>query len=156
MANTKFIKYKEGSWFTVPLDSGEFAIGLVARKSPGGGVILAYFFNKTPLIPDLSKLGKYEPVDSTTIAMVGDLGLTKGEWEVIGELPGWDRSQWKIPNFVRREEITGRVWLVQYSDDNPNHVLSEEQVTENFVKNLEPDLLWGYKSAEKRLSKLLE
>lgn len=151
---TQNLNYKEGSWFTVPLESGEFAIGLVARMAPGGSIILAYFFDKVHTIPTFTELARYKPIDANKIAMVGDLGIINGEWKVIGELPDWDRSLWRIPNFVRREEFTNRIWLVQYSDDDPNLVISEERVDEKDVKNLEPNVLWGYKSAEKHLSKL--
>lgn len=147
-------KYKEGSWFAVPLETDEFAVGLIARYFRG--VLLVYFFGKTfSSIPDLSELEKYQPSDAIKVIKVGDLGFHKGEWKVIGELPDWKRSVWIIPDFVRREPVSDRCWLVKYADDNPNLILSEERVSEDAVKNLETDGLFGYKSAEKILSKIL-
>lgn len=150
-------KYQEGSWFTVPLDSDGFAIGLVARVSPSYGIILAYFFNKRYFFgSNLSEVETLKPIDAIKVIQVGDLGIINGEWKVIGKLPDWNRSLWKVPNFVRREEFSGRIWLVKYADDNPNLVLSEELVTNDEGENLETDTLWGYKAAQKILSKLLK
>jgi hypothetical protein len=148
-------KYREGSWVAVPLDPNGFAIGLVARKSRGG-ILIIYFFDKVfSKPPNLSELETFTPEDAVKVGQVGDLGILNGEWKVIGELPDWNRSLWRIPNFVRREEFSGRIWLVTYSDDNPNLVLSEKRITEKDAAGLEKDSLWGYKSAEKKISKLL-
>lgn len=153
----KKINYKEGSWFSVPLKPDGFGVGLVARATLNGPIILAYFFPKRySTIPELDDLASFTPMDAIKVLMVGDLGLINGEWRVIGEFPNWDRSLWEMPKFVRREEFSGRVWLVTYSDNNPNLVLSEERVSEENVKNLERDSLLGYGAVEKILSKLLK
>lgn len=153
---SKKLNYKEGNLFSIPLKPDGFAIGLVARAMPRGPIILAYFFSKKySAIPELKDLVSLTPTDAIKVLMVGDLGLMNGEWKIIGELPNWNKSTWKFPNFVRREEFSGRIWLVTYSDDNPNLVLSEKKVTEEDVKNLERDSLFGYGAVEKVLSKLL-
>lgn len=148
-------KYKEGSWIAIPLNPDGFAAGLVARKSRGG-ILILYFFDKVfSTLPSLLELETLTPKDAIKVAQVGDLGILNEEWKIIGELSNWDRSIWTIPNFVRREEFSGRVWLVTYADDNPNRVLLEKRITEEEAVGLEKDSLWGYKSAEKKLSKLL-
>jgi len=148
--------YKEGDWFAVPLDPSGFAVGLAARNTPRGSGILAYFFGiRYDTIPLLSDLKSYTAADAIRILQIGDLGLINGEWKVIGQAPNWNRSQWPMPNFVRREPISNRIWLVTYSDDDPNLVLSEELITEEKAIGLEPDVLSGYGAVEKKLSKLL-
>lgn len=150
----KKLNYREGSWVAVPLESGKFAVGLVARASRG--ILIIYFFDKAySSPPELSELKTLTPADAIKVIQVGDLGILNGKWKVIGELPDWNRSSWTIPNFVRREEFSGRIWLVTYPDDNPNTLPSEIRVTEEDVKNLERDSLHGYGAAEKILSKLL-
>lgn len=149
--------YKEGNLFSVPLKLDGFAVGLVARATPESPVILAYFFSERYLsIPKVDDLTFLKPTDAFKVWMVGDLGLINGEWEVIGEIPNFVRSQWKVPNFVRREEFSGRTWLVSYSDENPSVVLSETKVTEGDVIGLESDYMRGYGSVEKLLSKIIK
>jgi hypothetical protein len=147
-------KYKEGSWIAVPLNPTGFAIGLVARKSRG--ILIVYFFDKVfSKLPNLSQVENLTPEDAIKVIKVGDMGILNGEWKVIGELPNWNRSIWRIPNFVRREEFSGRIWLATYLNDDPNSIPSEVRATEEEVTGLEKDSLWGHGAAEKHLSKLL-
>lgn len=149
--------YTEGSWFAVPLEPNGFAVGLAARNTPRGAGILAYFFTpRYTFPPDLSELSKLKPQDAIKVLQIGDLGLIKDKWKVIGKFSDWNRSDWPIPDFVRREPITNRVWLVKYSDRNPDQVVSEKLISENQAKNLETDSLYGYEAVEKVLSKLLK
>lgn len=151
--------YKEGSWFAVPLKPHGYAVGLVARNAPRGSGILAYFFGERyespPLLEELASL---RPEEAVRILHIGDLGIILGEWKVIGQSPGWDRTLWPMPKFVRREPMGGfdRLWLVTYSDDDPDRVISEELIDSVTAKGLEPDVLSGYKAAEIKLSKTLE
>lgn len=36
------LPYREGTWFSVPMPTGGYAVGVVARATPGGGVTLRY------------------------------------------------------------------------------------------------------------------
>lgn len=148
--------YEEGSWFAVPLKPKGFAVGLAARNTPRGAGILAYFFDKhyqSP--PALSELEHLEAKDALRVLQIGDLGLINGEWKVIGKQPNWDRSKWPVPNFIRREPITGRVWQVTLSNDDPAVVVSEKLVSEEQAAGSGPHLIYGYGAVEKVLSKLL-
>lgn len=148
---TKKQKYREGSWFAVPLKSEFLAVGLVARTTNPRAGVLAYFFNKRfRSIPDLKELKGLSPSDAIKVICVGDLGLINREWKVIGELPNWDRSQWVVPQFVRREDITNRCWLVTYSDEDVNVIESEELLKKDRV-DLEDDSAWGHGAVEKML-----
>lgn len=148
--------YKEGSWFAVPLEPNGYVIGLAARNAPRGAILGAYFFGKRyDCVPELSELNSLQPEDAVKILQVGDLGLINGEWTVIGRFPDWDRSKWPIPKFLMREPITNRCWMITYSDDDPNRMISRQLITDEKAEGLEPDVLSGYKAAEKILSKLL-
>ena len=149
-------EFEEGCWFTIPVEPYGLAVGLVARKKPSEPIILVYFFGELyDSEPPSLQLGQLLPPDSVAIMRVGDLGFIKGEWKVIGQTTEWDRSKWPMPDFVRREPISNRVWRVKYSEDDPGIVLSEELISESEGKNLEPNIMWGYKAAEKQLSKRL-
>ncbi len=149
--------YREGSWFAVPLEPSGFAVGLAARNTSRGAIVLAYFFDRRYASPPaLSELVDLRPEDAIKVLQVGDLGLIKGEWKLIGRIPDWDRSQWPMPNFVMREPITNRNWMITYSDDDPNRMISRELISDREAAGFEPDVLSGYKAAEKKLSKLVE
>ncbi|MCW5958625.1 MAG: immunity 26/phosphotriesterase HocA family protein [Pyrinomonadaceae bacterium] len=151
----KKLNYKEGSWFAVPLKPDGFAVGVVARMAPKGRIVIAYFFGDRYLsIPDLSRMQDYSPRDAIRILKIGDLGLINGEWEIIGELPDWNREIWKTPVFGRQEEFTNRNLLIIYNDDDPSELIAEEPVNYD-VAHLEEDALCGYLGVETKLSKLL-
>ncbi len=56
----KKLPYREGDWFAVPLQDGDYAVGLVARCPRGGKVFLGYFFGprrkRMPNLKDLQGL----------------------------------------------------------------------------------------------------
>jgi hypothetical protein len=147
------IPYTEGTLFAVPLRNGGFARGVVARAAPEGAVLYGYFFG-----PKLSSLDDVEPErlrpEFAIAQMVfGDLGLINGEWKIIGSLPGWRRSDWCMPDFIRRDPVGGRAWRVRRSDNDPSKVESEELVA--FDANLPPNISSGYGAVEIKLTKLL-
>lgn len=126
----KKLPYKEGTWFAVPLEKGGFAVGRVARHSPGGCIVLAYFFGpKVESVPKLEDVACLRPEQSVWIRLVGDLGLIDGTWPIIGDSANWDRREWPVPVFTRRVDILVKAaWRVQYSDDDPNVVVAEERI----------------------------
>lgn len=148
--------YKEGDWFAVPLNPRGFAVGLAARNTTRGAIVLAYFFgHRFDSPPELSELSSLRPEDAIKTLKVGDLGIIEKKWPLIGRFPDWDRSTWPMPSFVRREPVTKLIWLVTYSDKNPNLVVSEKLITDEEAFGLETDGLYGYGAAEKVLSNLL-
>lgn len=148
-------KYEEGIWFAVPVQPEGYAVGVIARATYSDYIALAYFFGlRYTTIPTLEQIKSLKPSDAVRVLRISDIGIRDGEWPIIGKIPGWNRAEWPIPNFVRKEDLTNRVWLVKYSDDNPNLVLSEELVVDEPI-SLEKNALRGYKSAEFVLSKSL-
>jgi hypothetical protein len=125
------LPYREGDWFQVPLRNGGVGVGLVARSGPRGKVLLGYFFGpRREEGPELSQLAGLRPEDAALVARFGDLGLIRGEWPILGRLDSWDRGHWPAPKFARTEEVSGRVWEVEYADDDPNRVVAERPLAE--------------------------
>lgn len=122
-------KLREGTWFAVPLRTGGFVPGVIARVSPRGGVKIGYFFaslsDKPPLLEAVKVLG---PQQAARVLRFGDLGLIGGTWPVLGWDPEWRREKWPSPPFVRKDEIFQVAFLVRYSDVNAGEVVSETRV----------------------------
>jgi hypothetical protein len=151
------LPYREGTWFAVPLRDGGFAVGVVARATPKGKIILCYFFGPRRSKPaSISDVRNFAPHDAILVHRVGDLGLINGEWPILGELPSWDRNLWSMPQFVRKDELCNRAWRVYYSDNDPAQLVKEEP--EPLDSKLERHGLLGYGAAEilvtKRLNQL--
>lgn len=151
----KKLSYAEGSIFTVPLDGGEFSPGVVARASPGGGVLFGYFFS-----PRFYHQGQVKPeslgVDRTILsARFGDLALISGKWPLCGRIERWRREDWPMPSFIRKNLMGQAGYLIAtYADDNPTQCLNE-----NYTKtplNLPNDGLAGYGAIEKKLKNILK
>lgn len=147
--------YQEGDWFAVPLPGGGYGLGLVVRASPTG-VLVGYFFG-----PRLLELPRIEDVDGLTpgqaalVRKFGDLGLRQGKWPIIGRSGRWERSDWPMPAFVRREEFTGRVFKVYYDERDPNRFVGEEEVSPEHASDMNPDGLMGAGFAERLLARTL-
>lgn len=145
---------KEGTYFAVPLRTSGFAAGVVARASPRTGVLLAYFFDgawrEAPHIDALSGLG---PRDCIRVLRIGDLGLIRGSWPIIGHHDQWRREDWTVPLFVRRDPLSRRAWSVRHPDHDVNQVEAEQPVP--YEIDLEPDALYGFGAVEIALTKSL-
>ncbi len=146
------VPYREGDLFAVPLDGGGYGVGLVARANRDG-VVAGYFFgDRFAQPPDPDDLAAVGPKDAILIKSFGDLGLVRGEWPVIGQLPGWRREDWPMPAFGRQEPLTGRFLRVEYSDDDPNASPREVQISQAEFDDLPEDGLAGFEFIQKRLS----
>jgi hypothetical protein len=150
---TSNLSYSEGTVFAVPLRTGGFARGGVARASPNGSVLFGYFFG-----PKLSSINEIKteairPEEAISQMIFGDLGLMNGEWIVVGLLSNWQRDRWGMPDFVRRDPLGNRAWRVRRLDSDPSKIESEEPV--EFDANLPANLASGYGAVELKLTKLL-
>jgi hypothetical protein len=148
------IVIEEGTWFAVPLRSKGFAVGLVARSSPDGGVVLAHFFKGVwDEVPSIQEIRAFKPADVARVLRVGDLGLIDGSWPIVGRDPEWRREDWTVPCFVRRDDLSRRAWSVKYSDRDANLVESESPTS--YDTTLERDALLGAGATEVVLTRLL-
>lgn len=149
------VPYSEGTLFAVPLRQGGFAVGVVARASIKGKVILSYFFGPhRTSVPSLAEVEKLKPSEAVRVLQVGDLSLLNGTWPIIGRGASWERSEWPMPVFVRKDPLSRKAWRVHYSDKDPNRIELEEP--EPYESALECDALFGAGAAEVELTRLLE
>jgi hypothetical protein len=150
---TKKRPYTIGAWFGVPLRSGGYARGIVARVG-NGGVLFGYFFG--PKLGSLSEdlpTGLY-PEDRICWGKFGHLGLVKGRWPLLGVDPNWNDEDWPIPSMVRVDEIAGIAFMSKYNDSTMKFI-SEEKCDPGLVDSHPYDRLMGAGSVEIRLTKLL-
>lgn len=142
----------EGDAYGVPLPSGGYATVVVARVAPKGGVTLGYFFGpRAPSVPDIGSLDGLRPDVATLVHQFGDLGIVDGSWPRIGRIPRWDRRTWPMPAFKRREPLSGRLWRVEYGDDDPNSNPRESPIGETEAALLPDDGLYGSVAAARVL-----
>lgn len=148
------LSYSEGSVFLVPLRKGGYARGVIARSDPKGVVLFGYFFGPRLMSSDSVTFDDLDPAKATLRVMFGALGLRNGEWRILGMAPDWNRSDWPIPDFARRDPL-GRMKsrLVRYSDNDPSHREAEYPIEDD--SGLATDSLSGYGAVEIKLTKLL-
>ncbi len=146
--------YKEGDVFAVPLRTGGYAIGVIARVSADkSGGLLGYFYEKKfESVPSMDSIGSLNPDKAVRVLKFGDLSLLKKEWPVIGSVPRWERKNWPLPAFVRKDDLSKKAWRIHYSDDNIHEVIGE--YPEPFDSSLERDALFGAGAIELLLTKL--
>jgi hypothetical protein len=147
------LPYKEGTFFLVPLGTGGYARGVIARAGRKGKVLVGYFFRPRIESKEIARSDDLKPEGADLVARFGDLGLIKGTWPIIGTVPNWHRSKWPMPDFVRRELLTDRIWLVRFSDDDPVRIEKEVQIDSSL--HLPAASLYGAEALEIELSKLL-
>jgi hypothetical protein len=148
-------RYREGDWFAVPLRTGGYGVGIVARANPRGA-LLGYFFGpRRAKLPALKDLAELMSADAVLVGRFGHLGLTQGKWHVLGRREGWNRADWPTPVFVRYEELTGRSFRVFYDDNDPTRVIREEQIAPGPDEQGPKDGLMGAGYVELALSALL-
>ena len=151
----KKLPYSEGTWFAIPLRNGGLGVGVVARATRKGRVILAYFFGpRRGAVPSLNELEHLEPDKAVLVIRVGDLGLIDGTWPIIGKLDNWERSSWPMPIFVRSDDLSRKAWKVYYSDTDPGLVVSEVRHPYGDT-SLQENIMCGAGSAEIQMTRLL-
>ncbi len=127
-------EYREGQFFLLPVERGQFAVGLIARAPKRGGVLLGYFFGpRRSTAPDAGWLNGLGAQHAVFVCRFKDAPLHRGEWQLLDALAGFDRSQWPVPAFHRFDgSITFAPgasgvadWRVEYGDDNMVMPLNE-------------------------------
>jgi len=149
------LPYSEGSAFLVPLKGGGYARGVIARAPPKGKILMGYFFGPRLELPADATVDDLRAADAVLRLRFGDLGLIKGRWPVLGKPSTWSRSEWSIPDFVRRDPL-GRLKpiLVQYSDHDPSAHINEQSIDDD--SGLDADSLSGAGFVEIQLDKILD
>jgi hypothetical protein len=148
------LPYTEGSVFLVPLTNGGYARGVVARSSRRGRVLFGYFFGPRLFSTDAVPLHGLNPAKAILRVIFGDLGLINGKWPIIGRVPDWDRSEWPMPDFVRRDPLgILKPVLVRYCDTDPMRIEAEYPIDDD--AGLPTDSASGYGAVEIKLTTLL-
>jgi hypothetical protein len=148
------LPYSEGSVFRLPLTDNGYARGVVARATKRGKVIFGYFFGPRLLPDEPVKLDGLHPQAAIFCVRFGDLGLMNGEWTVHGKVPNWNRAEWAMPNFIRRDYLGFRKpRLVRYSDIDPQKIEAEYLIDDD--PRLPPTSMFGYGAVEIRVTNLL-
>lgn len=117
-------------------------------------MLLGYFFGPRLSSADEADLVGLEPNRALLCLRFGDLGIIREEWLLLGRLSDWDRSAWRMPRFVRRDPL-GKLKprLVEYSDNDPNHVVGEWVVEDE--TDLPTNSLSGSQAVSIKLDNLL-
>jgi hypothetical protein len=119
--------YREGQFFLLPVERGAFAVGLVARAPPRGGVLLGYFFGpRRRAAPVAEWLNGLQPQQAALVCRFKDAALYRGDWRMLALLPSFNRAAWPVPAFHRFDGSVTHVpgndavtdWRVEYGDDN--------------------------------------
>ena len=149
----KRLPYHEGSAFRIPLTHGGFARGVVARMAPGGRILLGYFFGPRMFSADTST-SDLLPSQAILVGRFGDLHLVDGKWEIFGEIGGWNRTDWPIPEFIHHDSLCILPdKIVRYSDNDIVRGTREHRPV--IPTGLAEDGLMGAGVVEIKLSRLL-
>lgn len=121
-ARRKRLRYDEGDWFAVPLPSGGYALGVVARVRRG--ILLGYFFRpRRKKIPVFNKrITSLSASDAILCSLCGDLGIIEGEWPILGKDPNWDRKRWPMPIFTGQDPLSEVITAVRYDESTLQEV----------------------------------
>lgn len=149
------LPYSEGSWFAVPLRRGGFAVGVVARMDGTGGMMGYFFGPKRDEAPRLLDVRSLNVNNAVLCKMAGDLGLLKGFWPVLGRADDWNRADWPVPNFARKDAVSGQ-WIRVTYDEDTLEVVREVHCDASEGESLPYDSLAGYGAIEIRLTTLLD
>ncbi len=149
------LPYSEGSVFAIPLRSGGYALGVVSRKSKRGNSILCHFFGpRLEHVPEVRDDWEMTASNAVAVARVGDLGLYDRSWPVLGRFENWNRDEWPMPQFVSEDPLTGKLWLVDYDDNDPGARIGRTRI-DAWPPRAVRDGLWGSGAAEIKVDKLL-
>jgi len=154
----KELTYKEGDIFSLPLRNGRAAIGVLARSSHAGKVLLGYFFPyQFEKVPVRDELPEFVPSGAISVLRFGALSLRNGDWTIVSQIEDWPgkRHLWPVPRFLRRFPIGNRAWLVTYADNDVS-VETANEPCESDIEGVRPDEMCGAGYVEIVLTKLIE
>lgn len=153
-----------GTWFALPLPSGGWALGLLARRQPLSplkpGTIFVYVFGPRANEPsDYGDPIHRRPPDRVLFGRTGDEPLRSGRWVRLGKLVPFSKDEWPMPPF--RSGGTGggpdwrrRVYLRPYNDDLQPFGAEEIKVVDA-LSNYPIDAGYGYIAMENAIERAL-
>ena len=121
------VQLHEGQFFMVPVERGQYVVGLIARMPRRGGVLLGYFFGPRRTSPPTDAwLNSLHAQQASFVCRFKDSSLFRGEWKLLCGLDGFERAHWPMPAFHRFDGSVTHVpggltvtdWRVEYDDEN--------------------------------------
>lgn len=149
----KRCRYQSGDIFAMPLDNGQYCIGVIARGGERGRAgIVAYLFpflfDKVPALIDLTEL---VPGRAKRSMLASSLYLKDGRWPILGRVPDWNPERWPIPDFAELSSSGVPLRRVRYSERDLVTVIGEWPLTTDDVSLSDSDL-YGARAAEIRMT----
>jgi hypothetical protein len=136
--------FAAGDLFCVPLPSGGYGLGLIARKSPAG-IVLGYFFrcrfDTCPGLDDLTRIGKRDVV---LMRLFGGVGLARGDWPILGPLPGWQPGEWPMPTFGWKLSLGQEAYVRREYSEDPARMIREVRIGKDEFERLPEDGVDGF------------
>jgi hypothetical protein len=152
----KRLPYKQGDWFSVPLRTTGYAVGCITRIAPRGKLLVGYFFGPVrDRVPSPRELAALSPNDAVLICRFSDLAFLGSEWTLIGRPDPDSAGEWVMPEFERRDAITGGMRLIRYRDDDPRIEIEAIAATKGDARGVALDGAWGSGAVGEKLTTAL-
>jgi hypothetical protein len=148
------LPYREGTWFAVPLETGGYGVGIVARMDGKGGIFAYFFGPKLAAVPALAAVRPKRKSEAVWLCQLGDLGFLEGNWAVIGKCGDWRREEWPLPPFIHVDVVSGETRMRRYTDDL--RASSDEPCSADLAAEYPRDGVFGYRAAESRFTRILD
>lgn len=148
------VKVAEGDWFIVPVDGGGYCVGVVARHDSDHGA-LGYFFGPRHPKPPAPRVEDYRPKDAVLIARFSDLGISSGEWPVVGH-SDVDHRAWPVPAFGRIHALIDGLGFRKIYSDRLEDTSDAEVCELNDVRHLPYDSMHGAEALTAALRQVFE
>jgi len=112
---SKLIPFHEGDVIAIPLPKGGYGLGVVSavpktRRSLLWISFVWWFGPKWDHVPTIDEVPALKAEDKCLFGLVVMKYVHTGKWPVVGRLPGYNPSQWPMPEFVRWD-VSLRRWL---------------------------------------------
>jgi len=150
----KKLPYEEGTAFAVPLRDGGFGVGVVARIAPKGKLLLGYFFGPRSDEPEFD-LTTLQAKKAVLVGRFGDLHLFDGRWFTFGQVPHWNRDEWPMPLFLKRDPLGHLPDRVVVYDGDDLGKPGRWEARDIIPRDLREDGLMGAGFVEIKLAQLL-
>jgi Immunity protein 26 len=155
--NQQPIKFPEGTLFSVPLEDGRYAIGLIARRAPKKGKfngIFGYFWGPFSSIADCRKNAASLSVNVSVMHQIcGGTFLKNSRWQVLGYIADFDRRKWPFPDFYQHPPDTNQYFRVRFDEDDIVTQILHEPMKDD--GGLQEDVIAGAEIMEFHLSEAM-
>ena len=113
------IRLREGDYYAIPLPSGGFSIGFVSQLIIGK-LPFGYFFGpRRERPPTIDELETLRPAEAILRVKFGDTEIQNGRWQVLGQIKGWNPSDWPTPPIDGGPAGPGRRYRTEFPRDAP-------------------------------------